>query len=270
MLEAIDMYDDPFNTQSLYAIAKEKKVPDHTLRDYIALGRTSIPPMGSPPVLSPFAKAGFVNWIGDRCLAAAPVPRPLANEKLKQIVSDLRKERGEKQREFGTLTGEPGKNWWAELRRQYVEVRLRVPSRHSAATLRATLNPATYTKFFGVVRGPLSGIPKPRQFTADEFALSANKNKSKVLFIEGSGRCEAMESDGYSAHVTLMNLVAGDGDVLETALIFGQRNEALKVERLTDNVITLGYTSECCRASASRDVLLCGAQSLAGKTRDRS
>jgi hypothetical protein len=256
MQEALAIYDDPLNAQSLYAIAKEKKVPDRTFRDYVSLGRTTIPPMGRSPVLSPFAKTGFVDWLGDRCMAAAPVPRPLANEKLKGIVNDLRKERGDKQREFGTLTGEPGKNWWAELRRQYVEVRLRVPSRHSAATLRATLNPATYTKFFGGVRGPLSGIRKPRRFTADEFALSANKNKGKVLYIEGSGRCEAMEADGYSAHVSLMNLVAGDGEVLETALIYGQRNEALKVERLTDKVITLGYTSEFRSESASHDVLV--------------
>lgn len=270
MLKALELARDPNNETPISAIAKDNGIPPSTLNDYLTLGRTEVPRMGAPPIVSPAAKDALVAYAGDRCLAASPLSRPLLAEKLRLIVKDLKVKRGGKQREFGTLTGEPGKNWWATLFREYPELRLRVPSRHSAATLRASNNPDTYIKFFDAVRNPLSPIPKPRWFTADEFALSQNKNNSKVLYVEGTGRCEAMESDGYTAHVTLMNLVCGDGEPLETALLFGLRNEDLKIERLTDKVISLGFTSESAPGSVAAAIVWCCAQSRAGRMHARS
>jgi hypothetical protein len=242
MMKALAEARDPRQLATRYSIAHHHKLPYNTLKGYLDKGRTSIPPMGAQPVLSESTRAGVVEWFTDRCFAAAPVPRPLANEKLKLVVEDLRKERGEKQRMFGSLTGEPGKNWWKRMFRLSPELRLRVPSRHSAATLRAARDTATYTKFFTGIRPTVSRIPRHRRFTADEFALSANKNKSKVIYVEGTGKCEALEADGYTAHVSLINNVCCDGTPLETVILFGQRKENLKIERLNDSVLSLGYT----------------------------
>jgi hypothetical protein len=247
MMAALAESRDPSNIFSTWSIAHHHKVPYNTLRDYLKLGRTSVPPMGASPVLTSSGRANFVDWLKDRCFLAAPVSRPLANEKLKLIVEDLRKQRGDKQRMFGTVTGEPGKNWWARMFRLHSDLRRRVPSRHSAATLRAALKPETYTRFFDGVRPELSKIPQHRRFTADEFALSANKNNSKVIYVEGTGKCEALESDGYTAHVSLINNVCCDGTPLETVILYGQRKENLKIERLNDKVLSLGYTRKFCR-----------------------
>jgi hypothetical protein len=241
MFEALEQARQPVPPASKFALAKENKLPYTTFRTYFNAKRT-VPRMGVAPVLSDTAMAGVIKWVGDRNFAAAPVPKELVAEKMKTIVEDLREKVGPSQRKYNTLTGEPGKNVWARIRKLYPELSRRVASRHSAATLRAILNPATYTNFFDIVRDPLRQIPMARRYTADEFALSANKNNSKVLYIKGTGHCQALEADGYTAHVSLINNVCGDGSSLETVLIFGKRKEDIQMKRLNQHVMTLGYT----------------------------
>jgi hypothetical protein len=241
MLSALAEARRPAQTDSLYSIAHDNKLPDTTFRRYFREGRTSIPAMGTEPIVKPTVEDRVVRWIGDRNFVAAPVPKALAGEKLKNIVQELHQQ-DPSQRVFQTPTGEPSKSVWRRLFRRNPEIRHRVPSRHSAATLRAILKPQTYTSFFGRVRDPLSRIRRGRRFTADEFSLSANKNNSKVLYVQGSGQCQALEASGYTAHVSLINNVCDDGTPLETVLLFGNRQENINMERLNEKVMMLGYT----------------------------
>ena len=241
MFSALAEARTPGQHRSLQDIADSHGIPRTTFRTYFNEGRTTIPPLGNRPTVTPAGEGLLMDWLRDRCLQAAPVSKELASEKLRAIVQEKRKELGPKQREFQTLSGLPGKNVWKRLRLRNPELRVRIPSRHSAATLRAILKEETYTAFFNRIRGPVSAVPVRRRYTMDEAAFSGNKNRSKVLYITGTGRCQALEADGYTAHVSLVNCVRADGVALKTALIFGGREESLKLEPLNDQTVSLGY-----------------------------
>jgi hypothetical protein len=270
MTAALKQARDPTNNESRFAIAKKFRIPEATLRDYLKHNRQELPRLGAKPVLSDASETRFVQYLGDRCLAAAGMTKPLANEKLKTIVQDMKKELGPSQRSFGTVNGEPGRNWWLRIKKRNPEIRHRLPSRHSAAALRAATNPATYTKFFDKARPSLRGIPMRRRYTGDEFALSPGKNKQKILYIDGTGHCEALEADGYNAHVSLMNTVCGDGSRLKTGLLFGGRKENLKLEHLNDEVVSLGYTRMVFSRCAQSLLIPVLVQHRDGRTLDHS
>jgi hypothetical protein len=242
---------------SVYSIARANKVPYTTLRDYIKKGYTTIPKLGRPLILEDSVEQEFVAFLGDRVLAMAPVDKPTALIKLGQIVERRHMLHPDKCKLFGTTNGLPSDAWWRGFLARNPQIRLRTPSRHDFAKLRASFNASLFHSFFKQANDPNTGIvdiPIARRYHADEFSLSLEAANEKVLFLAGSRKCirHALMVKNGNAHVNLMNCISADGHALRTGVLFGKRSKNIKFDKFGKHVVTMGYTGTCtCSACSS-------------------
>jgi hypothetical protein len=244
MLEALKLARSKGKTQTLYAIAKDKRIPYQTMLDYLQNGRTDIPNLGRPRTVAPTDEHKLVEWMDVRAAALAPVTKEIATAKLRQIVSRRNLQQGT-DKLFDTPTGDPSPGCWRRFRDEHPHVHYAFPSRHSAAALRAMNDPGTYTRFFDKIRPDLESIPIARRWTADEAAFVPHRSKRrKCFFVTGSRRCHALEVDGIRSNINLTNTVCGNGDRLATTVLLGGKDEMLEMQQRGTDVVSMGYTRE--------------------------
>ena len=251
---------------SMYSLAKhpvpsqpDLQLPLSTFRTYCRQGRTTPARLGAPPLLPAKAETAIVAWLGSRELQGAAVTKDLANQKISEVLQ-RKVDNGEARRPFATPDGAPSKSWHRRFSRKHPQVRLRIPSRHSSATLRASRDPELFRSFFYDTCKGLRGFSASRTFVMDEQALATRKSRCKVYTVLGNGtrQCRAMEIEGLRAHTSLVNCMAKDPAIgaLPTGLIMGGRQGPLEVEGLNKQCFSLGYTrGSPRRASSSSDLL---------------
>jgi hypothetical protein len=177
------------------------------------------------------------------------VSQQLAVQKIREVLQRKFASGQARRGTFNPANGDPSKSWHQRFRRDNPEVRARIPSRHSAASLRASRDPVLINTFFKEKMAGLKKFRARRIFTFDEQAIATRKLRSRVYIVTGNGTsaCAAMETEGLQAHTSLVNCMCLDPEVgaLPTGILQGGRVQALVIEDINEHCFSMGYTREC-------------------------